>query len=323
MRITCILILISFAYCGFAQLNHYDFNIAELSPGESYIELQHNIVKSNGPAVFYTFHDHDPKFGLTNFHSHLYFNPFGETNELVQTSSIKFQQYINKRIGGSIYLPLAIQQKTFDEQSKSNVGIGDLVIAGMYHVYDSDLFEKYSKRRYQLLLQTKVSIPTGSFNIPDDENEIEPHFQTGTGAINTQVVLSNIFHLNKDQTQIQAQFVYRHFSLNKYQFQFGRWFGASLNASHVFKISNNGLEPNLGIQFIRKEKDRMQLGEIGEASAFDLLSAIAGLSYLHKSSTFKLRYALPLYQQTETFGLRKDWHLNFAYVINLLNKDDK
>jgi len=271
---------------------------------KNYVGLSYQNYSQNGQAILFSFHDHDPRFGNMNFHTHLYNNPFEQIKEQFQSIHLNSNYYLNKRFAVGFSVPYNISIRHFEEEAPHRLqGIGDIKVGATYHLYDSKLFKPKANIQHISTLLVFGKFKTGKYNIANDLNDIDPYLQAGTGSFDLsgkfqQQLLFKRFYLN-------AAFEYVYKGISYYQMKFGNQYAVNLTAEYAI-LNNETIKLHVLTNFAYRQKkgDMLENKAIKRPNSYKEVYNKTGILVAYQSWAFQIETALPLYVQYEDFSMR-------------------
>lgn len=231
--------------------SHKSLHDKSIQYQQNFIGLSQNYFSQSGPSIFFSFHDHDPAFGNSNFHTHTFFDPFTDAKETIITTSIEAQYYLIDQIAFGFKLPIHKHQRIYKDEIIKVTGLGDLMLNTLYHFYNSKNFNPNEKVNHLLTGFFQVQIPTGIYRQADILNDIEPHIQNGTGSFNYDIMLAYKMDYNKWRFNLSS--IYHLNQKNYYQFKVGNSIVSQLLATYNLSFNSVDVAISTGLDY-RKNK---------------------------------------------------------------------
>ncbi len=265
--------------------------------------------QKEGPNRFFTFHDHDPKFGAANFHEHLYLDPFEEITERFSIVQLEASYQLNRRIKANIELPWHTSTRIFpiEDSIKRQSGIGDLQVGFQYVLYEEAPRLQSSSLRQFLIGEIQLGIPTGQYRIKDAENDIEPHLQPGTGSLAFNPAI--LYHIDYKKWAFNAKAAFRTYRPNIFQYRPGNdWHLHSRIRFAALQKTNFALETGLAVHWWRHEEDLMNKSLTGEETSFTTFNLMPTVNLQYRKLIIEISHQIPIMQQ------QGDSALQFNYI---------
>jgi len=271
---------------------------------KNYIGLSYQSQQQQGKALFFSFHDHDPRFGNTNFHTHFYYNPLQEAKEQYQQIQLGVNYYINRQLAVQVALPYKKITRYLDETEPYRLkGIGDLIVGTSYHLYNSKLFNPKASIQHIATINMQAKFKTGKFNIANEMNDIDPYLQPGTGSFDVTGTLEHrsVF----EGFNLQANLYYTYRGISYYQIKFGNTYGCSIQAEKVvFSKAATTINLLAQLNYQQKKADQLEERIIQRPNTYKGLQLQVGSLALFKQIGIELNTALPVYYRYDDFGMR-------------------
>jgi len=291
--------------------------VSSFSPALFYqknkIGISYQQYSQSGQAILFSFHDHDPRFGNSNFHIHLYNNPFEEVKEQYQNLLLNGNYYLNKRFSVLFEIPYNISTRYFEEAEPYRLqGLGDVKIGANYHFYDSKLFKPDASLQQISSISVLGKFKTGKYNIANELNDIDPYLQTGTGSFDVSATLLHQVLYNR--LNFNAALSYYYTGISYYQLKFGNRYAFQLGGSYAI-IQQPDLQLHIlnHISYIKKQKDTLESKDIARPNQYSELLFDAGFLLNYSNWALQLQAAIPVAFQYEYFTMR--WKMATSFKI--------
>lgn len=305
-------ICISFFIDGKAQ-KAISSSSATLFYQKNKIGLSYQQYSQSGRAILFSFHDHDPKFGNSNFHIHLYNNPFEEVKEQYQNILLNGNYYLNKRFSVLFEIPYNISTRYFMQAEPYRLqGMGDIKIGANYHFYDSKLFKPNASLQQISTLRVLGKFKTGKYNIANELNDIDPYLQTGTGSFDVSATLMHQLIYNR--FNFNAAFNYYYTGVSYYQLKFGNRYAFQLGGLYaIINQQNIQLHFLSEISYAKKQKDSLESKAIARPNQYSETLYHTGILLGYNNWLLQLQTTLPIAVQYEDLALR--WKTATSFKI--------
>ncbi len=275
--------------------------------------LSYQHYSQNGRAILFSFHDHDPRFGNSNFHIHLYDNPFEEVQERYQRFSLYGNYYLNKRFSVAWEIPYHTSTRFFKEGEPYTLkGIGDVKIGATYHLYDSKLFKPKSTVQQISTLSIFGKFKSGKFNIANELNDIDPYLQAGTGSFDVAASLQHDILFKR--LYFNAVLRYLHTGVSYYQLKLGNRYAFQLGGAYRI-LNRKNLQLNIlsDVSYEKKQQDRLENKLIERPNQYQQILYSAGLLLNYSTWAIQIQTAVPVYRIYDDFMMQ--WKTNTAVKI--------
>jgi len=308
----------------FLVLEMFTFNSVTANNNlQSYVGLSYNNQLKKGYLSAFAFHDHDPRFGNSNFHIHNYCNPFVAGKEILQFLNLNAQYRINKKIAVNISLPYSLKSQVFgDSLNLFRNGIGDISIGFKYALFSSNAAVLFSKTKHQTIISINAKLNTGKYNTATDLGDIDPHIQNGSGSNNWQVAMQHFIAFDKWSFNGSASYFLN--TKNYYQFKKGNAFEALLASGYTFKFNNEILlTPTLQLSYQKNKADTMEDRVILKPTEYEVFLMGGAIELQLKRTIFCINFALPAYLKYKQVDVRckaPEQHQNFDFELRWMLK---
>lgn len=298
------IVFVCLAVLSKGQSQEFISSTSALFYQKNYLGLSYQNYSQNGRAILFSFHDHDPRFGNMNFHTHLYDNPFEQIKEQFQSIHLSGNYYLNKRFAVGLNVPYNISIRHFEEDSPYRLqGIGDVTVQAKYHLHDSKLFKPKATVQHISTLTAFGKFKTGKYNITNHLNDIDPYLQAGTGSFD---LAGNLQHqILFKRFNLNAAFQYNYKGVSYYQMKFGNQYAVNFTAEYAIlhkKIIQLRAFSNL--TYRQKQNDTLENKPIKRPNKYKEIYNKSGILAAYQNWTLQIETAIPLYVQYEDFSMR-------------------
>jgi len=254
--------------------------------------------------------------GLRWFHRSFESVPIDESertsSEIFNTVEAWGRFYPVKRIQLLAFIPFNFNAT--DDGSKQSVsGFGDISLSANYTVVNtSDSCER--KWRHLLLAGAGIKLPAGRYKVKDDNGDINPYLQPGTGSVD--FTFYSVYSIRFKKFGMQADAEYRSNTKNKQGYKFGNTFTGSAKLFYWQAAGKLIFLPNAGISFLSAMKDDEFGFELSNTGGNELLATF-GLDVYFRRFMTGFTYKHPAYQNLAegTVSTRNKWLANVAYLF--------
>jgi len=277
------------------------------------IGLHYQQYSQKGQAILFSFHDHNPRFGNNNFHTHLYNNPFEEVKEQYQRLLLNGNYYLNKRFSLIFEIPYHKSTRYFEEAESYRLkGVGDIKLGATYHVYDSKLLKPDALTQQISSLYVWGKFKTGKYNIANELNDIDPYLQPGTGSLDFSATLEH--QVLFSQFSIDAALSYDYNGISYYQLKFANRYSFRLGGSYKF-IHQSHIQLHFlsHLSYTKKQNDALESKAIARPNRYSETLFHTGLLFSYTNWTFQIQTAIPIYVLYDDFAMR--WKLANSFKI--------
>ncbi len=281
----------------------------------NYFEWKYQRHTMGGVTRYMTFHNHQVNANVP-YHQHLNYDPFSTSTEIFSRYQLGGQYYLNTRVMVQFQAPLIIN-KRLENTVVSSIqrGLGDLTFIGKYHLYNSKLYSNNTMRSKLFLIGAGLVLPTGTFDNFDENNEAEPHLQTGSGTIN--FLFTTDYQTIFQAWQVQLNGIYQFNRTNSYTYHFGNKTTISLLISRHFDKKDALLIPSLGLIFNYLQNDEMNGQAIVEDTQRQVLWATAGMQFRYRKIELYGQYQQKVVERIEGIqpNNRYQLQLGLRYIL--------
>jgi hypothetical protein len=173
-------------------------------------------------------------------------------------------------------------------------GMGDAFILGQYQVLNT--MPDSDNVRHRIFLGGGVKAPTGLYDQPSDDGDVEAHYQPGTGTWD--LLLAGSYLMKWRNWGASGDLTYRTGKKNDLGYHMGDRFNGNLSFFHQFVAGDWTLLPSAGAFFEMAGRDEQDDAQVSNTGGWGLLGS-AGLDiYLGKYSAH-LAGQMPLAQDLE------------------------
>lgn len=288
---------------------------------QTYIGLSFQNQIKRGYVSAFAFHNHNPRFGNSNFHVHNNCNPFVKGKEVLQALSLNAEYVVNQKIAVAVSLPYSLKTQLFaDSVNLFRNGIGDVKLGFRYALFESSPQKLFTKVKHQTILSIYVKFKTGKYNQTTTLNDIDPHLQNGLGSTNWQTSLQHFINFNK--WNLSGAINYQLFTKNYFQFKKGNVFEAKIAGAYHFNINDAIIFlPALQLSYQNKKADTMETRKILKPTSYQAFLLGANAAFQYKKIIFNLSYSIPVYLSYDTVDLQckaPEQHQNIKAEIKWL-----
>lgn len=214
------------------------------------------------------------------------------STESFQKVELRGRFNLSKRIQLFVFLPLSINQQTENNLISKISGLGDISTFANYSIYNNgDSLNKKWKHNFQLGVGFKL--PIGKYNTLNNNNELNPNIQTGTGSFD--ILLDVIYTVRYRKIGLNNSTIYRFNNSNSNNFQFGNRYTFATNLFYWANIKGYSLLPSIGAIYENTQKDKHNNAILTQSGGNTLLSSI-GLDFYYRKFSFGTNIQIPTYQ---------------------------
>jgi hypothetical protein len=257
------------------------------------------------------------RYHFNKFNTRLTDDPTQYSNDFYQTLELWSGWNIGKRFQLLTLVPVNFNHQVSDEGISNLKGLGDIVLLMNYKLIDINSKTGNGKNVVQQLwIGGGLKLPTGKFEIEDNNPDIASMANTQLGSGSTDVLLNAMYNIKIGKLGITTQANYKINTANKEDFQFGNKFAASSFVSYGLYAGNTVISPNLGVLYEKTAASKLQSGKV-DLTGGSLLQAAPGIEFGFNKISFGLNAQLPLAQnfaENQTKQKVKGMaHISFAF----------
>lgn len=236
------------------------------------------------------------RYHFNKFNTRLSDDPSQFSKDFYQTAELWSGWNIGKRIQLLTFIPVNFNHQVSDEGVQNHAGLGDIVIMANYKVVDIN--SKTGKGKsiiQQLWIGGGIKLPTGKFELEENNTEVASMANMQLGSGTTDVLLNAVYNVRIRKFGITTQANYKFNGSNNDQFQFGNKFTASSFVSYGLNAGNNVISPNLGLMYETTEASKWQSDKV-ELTGGSLLQIAPGIEFGFNKISVGMNVQLPIAQ---------------------------
>jgi hypothetical protein len=267
-----------------------------------------------------------PQFSHKFFGIRYHFNSFNTrlTNDATQFSKDFYQTAefwggwnVNKRIQVLAFVPINFNHQNSDEGVSKLKGLGDVVLLANYKLLDKSSVNSNNKVfSQQLWIGGGIKLPTGNFEIEDNDPEIASVANRQLGSGSADILLNAMYNIRIDKFGINSTANYKINSANKDEFGFGDKFSASSFVFYPIVSSKTVVSPNLGLLYEHTKQSELKNDKI-DLTGGSILQGSVGTEISFNKITVGFNAQLPIAQnfaESQTKAKIKGLaHISFAF----------
>lgn len=284
----------------------------------------HFAQQSADRSYSYQFHRFNPIALPNGAHEHFQTDPFNGSTERFNFLSLRAYWALNNRVAVHFDLPLHMKERSSENAifQKSQNGVGDISMGLNYRWFSSRLDRTDHKNTLVATLGAAIRLPSGVYKRFDEDGELEPLLQAGTGA--RAYSATHILSLSIQQLAMQLETGIRVNEKNEFGYRHGHELNLKLGLSRAFFFNDYFLVGELGVAHEIKQPDEMNGQELNrpEVNTRDsggaFMSLPIGLQLVVSQISISARFAPVLWQQVNGFQPERDFNgsIGIAYRIS-------
>ncbi|HPD52670.1 MAG TPA: hypothetical protein PLI08_01885 [Bacteroidia bacterium] len=170
-------------------------------------------------------------------------------------------------------------------------GFGDAFILGQYQVLNT--MPDSDNVRHRVFVGGGVKAPSGVYDKPSDDGEIEAHYQPGTGTWD--LLLAGSYLLKWRQWGASSDVTFRTGRKNDLGYHMGDRFNVNTSIFHQFVVKDWTMLPSLGAFFEQAGEDKQDELTVSNTGGWGVLGS-AGFDLYYGRTSLHLAGQLPLAQ---------------------------
>ena len=257
------------------------------------------------------------RYHFNKFNTRLIDDPTQYSKDFYQTVELWSGWNIGKRFQLLTLIPFNFNHQESDEGISNLRGLGDIVLLMNYKLFDINSKTGNGKNiSQQLWIGGGIKLPTGKFEIEDNNPDIASIANRQLGSGSTDILLNAMYNIKFRKLGITTQANYKLNTTNKENFQFGNKFTASSFVSYGLYAGNIVISPNFGLLYEKTAASKLQSDKV-DLTGGSLLQAAPGIEFGFNKISFGLNAQLPLAQnfgENQTKQKIKGMaHISFAF----------
>jgi hypothetical protein len=262
-----------------------------------------------------------PQFNHKFFGLRYHFNSFNThlTNDATQFSRDLYQTIefwggwnIGKRVQVLAFVPVNFNHQASDEGVVNLKGLSDIMLLANYKLIDISS----ATVSQQLWIGAGVKLPTGKFEIEDNDPDVASAANGQLGSGSTDILLNAMYNVRVNKLGINTTASYKINSVNKDEYRFGNRLSASSFAYYPIRFSKTVISPNLGILYENTKGSELKDRKI-DLTGGSILQGSAGAEVGFNKIAVGFNVQLPLAQnfaENQTKAKIKGMaHVSFAF----------
>jgi hypothetical protein len=257
------------------------------------------------------------RYHFNSFNTHLTSDATQYSKDFYQTVEFWGGWNVSKRIQVLAFVPVNFNHQNSDEGVSNLKGLGDVMLLANYKLFDINSVNGNNKVfSQQLWIGGGIKLPTGKFEIEENDPEIASiaNRQIGSGSVD--VLLNAMYNVRIDKFGINTTANYKINSDSKNEFGFGDKFSASSFVFYPLQSSKTVISPNLGLLYEHTRPSELRNSKI-DLTGGSILQGSVGAEISYNKITVGFNAQLPIAQnfaESQTKAKVKGMaHVSFAF----------
>ncbi len=237
----------------------------------------------------------------------------GTSNDHYNTLDLYARYYPHQKVQLYVVLPYVSNRLYEGESLKTFEGLGDAMLIAQYRILFKDDTE--NNRARQLFAGGGIKLPTGSYNKAENNGEIEPHSQTGTGSLD--YLITATYSGRRKKLGISADVSYKINGTNKNGFHFANRLNASAHGFYWIKRDKLSFIPNAGFYLETARMDQINKRDYLNTGGAVLFGSV-GLDVFINKLKISVTGQVPAYEKLTGYQLNNKFRIvsGIAYHFN-------
>jgi hypothetical protein len=228
---------------------------------------------------------------------------FSSIREYYNTVELYGRYILSPKVQISFSLPYGINSVEVGKFT----GLGDLLVMTKYLVLGKISNQPGKIYNDRLFVGGGFKIPTGSYNKPESDGEVEPHFQTGTGSFDFLLLTTYIARIKS--FGFNSDIVYKINTQNPNKYHFANRFNFSTSVLYILQTGiSSAIIPNAGVYFEQANPDLIN-GTADDGSGGKVLFITGGVNVNLKHISLSLNYQKPVYENLIGYQPKNNFRL--------------
>lgn len=237
------------------------------------------------------------RYHFNKFNTRLTDDPTQFSKDIYQTVELWSGWNIGKRVQLLTLIPLNVNHQNSDEGISNLKGLGDIVLLMNYKLLDINSKNSHNKNvSQQLWLGGGLKLPTGKFEIEDNNPDVASMANMQLGSGSTDIMMNAMYNVRINKLAITSQANYKINSANKEGFLFGNKFSANSFISYAVSTKKTIICPNAGLLFEHTEESKIANNKV-DLTGGTILQGALGIELGFNKMSIGMNMQLPLAQQ--------------------------
>lgn len=210
------------------------------------------------------------RYQFNSFRTRLNDDPTQFSKDFYQSIELWSGWNIGKKWQLLTFIPVNFNHQVSDEGISDHNGIGDIAVLANYKVLD------YNSKNLsqQLRIGGGVKLPTGKFDIEQNDPDVASIANTQIGSGSLDFLLNAMYSLRMNRIGIVNTVSYKINSANKDEYKFGNKFSANSFVYYSARVSSVSFSPNAGLLYEHSGESNLEGGKIDLTGGYSLLGSI-------------------------------------------------
>ena len=254
------------------------------------------------------------RYHFKSFHTRLNDDPTQFSNDFYQTIELWGGINIGKRWQVLAFVPYNFNHQVSDEGTKNLSGLGDIAILANYKLFDRT--SKNNQLSQQLWVGAGIKLPTGKFEIDNNDPDVAAVANSQIGSGTTDILLNAMYNIRIDKLGINSSAGYKINTTNKQDYKFGNKASVNSFVYYATPVGNMVIAPNLGLLYEHTEPSALQSTKVNLTGGSLLQGSLgAEISFGRMATGFNMQ--LPIDQNFASNQTKERVkgmvHISFAF----------